>query len=160
MKIYIIRTIKNIVIFLLQLSLIAILIFNFLINSFNFFNTLKNNYQHYLYIRGFENYGIETIAEQIPYKMNYYQYVVNGQNFYYKSDDTIDKTVKIYYDILEPNEVIKSEELEEIDSFYSDIFRGLSEVYIKLVIMTFSISIMWFLLDKIKYSKMIWKMYC
>lgn len=160
MKIFIIRTIKNVVIFLLQLSLLVVLLNNFIDNSLLFYNNLKINYDNYLYVRGFENYGVETIAEQIPYKKNYYKYKVDNNNFYYKSDDTIDKTIKIYYDILEPSESIRSEELVKINSFYSDIFKGLSEVYIRLIILTFGISIIWYLLDRIKYSKRIWKRFC
>ena len=65
--------------------------------------------------------------------------------------------IKIYYDILEPENAIESSRLEEIDSFYSDSMKDLANCYLLFVGSVFIFSLLWFLLDKIKYTKNIWK---
>lgn len=162
MEFKIMRLGKNILFLLLKFCLFGLLSYFVLIMLYGLYYKVSNNYDNYVYVRSFENYGIETEAVCIDEKEGYlYEYSVNDTTFTLLSDkkysDSVDKSIKIYYDILEPENAIESSRLEEIDSFYSDSMKDLANCYLLFIGSVFIFSLLWFLLDKIKYNKNIWK---
>ena len=128
----------------------------------NYWNTVNVGYDDYVFVRGFENYGVETTARCIrETDVFIYQYIVDGEKYSLSSDlkyvDSVDKTIKIYYDILEPEKAIEQYRLNEIDTFYSDSLKGLANCYLKFVGLVFLYSLLWYLIDRIKYNKILWK---
>ena len=159
MNILVVRSIKNFGFLILKIALIVFLgcfIFNI---GKTFYTNLIDDYSNYLFVRGFENYGIETVAKQKD--ENIYTYIVNDEEYFYIRDnvssESIDKTVNIYYDSLSPEIVIETYQLSEIDSFHSDTFRVVMNCYLMALFCVFVFSLLWFLLDKLKYNKIIWK---
>lgn len=161
MKIFLLRNLKNIGILLLKIFLIIYLCtysFNLCVGCFQ---DIKESYNNYLYVRGFENYGAEAIATLK--EDNVYTYIVKDVEYSYILDtldgESVDKSINIYYDILEPNMAVLKSELKDIDSFYSNIFRSVMFGYVTLLEYVFCFSIIWFILDKIKYNKILWREY-
>ena len=152
------KSVKNISIMCVKIFLVICLCVFIFSLGYHFYDNLKEDYSNYLYVRGFENYGVEVEA---ILEDNVYIYNVDGVEYYYQNEDnsvvSIDKIQKIYYDILEPDECILSHELDEIDSFYSNILRNLMWVYLKLVLGVCILGFCWYLLDRIKYNTFIWK---
>lgn len=155
---FVVKSVKNISIMCIKIFLVICLCFFVFALGFNFYETLKDDYSDYLYVKAFENYGVETEA---ILRDNVYIYEVNGVEYSYQMDDnssaSIDKSIKIYYDILEPDENIMSHELREVNSFYSNVFHNLMLVYIKLVISVFILGVFWYICDRIKYNTKIWR---
>lgn len=155
---FVVKSVKNISIMCIKIFLVICLCFFVLSLGYHFYDNLKEDYYNYLYVRGFDNYGVET---EVILKDNVYIYTVDGVEYLYQNEDnsavSIDKTIKIYYDILEPSEYILSHELDDIDSFYSNTLHNLMWVYLKLVIGVFVFGFCWYILDRVKYNYLIWK---
>lgn len=166
MNIYIWRGLKNIGIIILKIALFIALSVSLVNTSLDCFANIVDDYSNYLYVRGFENYGKEVIAFQTRDKNdedNVYTYIVDDVEYSYILDESsgasLDKTIKIYYDILEPNMAILHTELKDIDSFYADCFRDVANLYGLMLCNILGFSLLWFILDKIKYNKILWKQY-
>ena len=161
MDIFIWRSVKNIGIMILKIALFIALSVFFVNSSISCGTNIIDGYSNYLYVRGFENYGLETVATKT--KDNVYTYTVDDVEYSYilseSSGASLDKTIKIYYDILEPDSAILKSELKDIDSFYANCFREVANLYILALQSVFAFGVVWFILDKIKYNKILWKEY-
>lgn len=162
MNVYVIRIIKSIGFFCLKLALVIFWIYSVVTNICTYAVNIIDDYSNYLYIRGFETYGEETVAT-FNEKDNVYIYMVDEVEYSIErnglSVESIDKSIDIYYDILEPEKNILSEELVNADSFYSDVFKGVSNVYMMCAISVLCLGFGFFVLDKVKYNKLIWKQF-
>lgn len=160
MNIYVVKGIKNIGFFCLKLAIAIFWISTVVTNVCGYAVDVIEGFDNYSYVRGFENYGEKTVANL---KGNVYIYTVNDVEYKIKKSElpaeSIDKSIDIYYDILEPEQNILVEELKNADNFYSDIFRGVTNGYITIVISVIGLGISFFILDKIKYNKLIWKQF-
>ena len=161
MTIYIVRGIKNIGFFCLKLALIAFWAYSLVTNICGYATNVINETSDYFYVRGFETYGEKTTATLN--KNNVYIYTVDDVEYKVKTEkldsESIDKSIEIYYDILEPEENILTEELVMADSFYSGIFRDIANIYVMTVITVLGLGFSFFILDSVKYNKLLWKQY-
>ena len=160
MDIYAVKFIKNIGFFCLKLAIVIFWIYSVVTNICGSAVNVIDEYSNYSYVRGFENYGEKTVANL---KGNVYIYTVDEVEYKIKKSElnveSIDKSIDIYYDILEPNESILVEELENADSFYANLFRGIANAYVTCVISVIGLGASFFILDKVKYNKLLWKQF-
>jgi hypothetical protein len=160
MKIKVIHCIKNLGFSVLKLGLIVLLCSFILNTGLSFWNDLKADYHEYTFVGGFENFGVETTASCIDKKDGLiYEYIVNEETYTFIRDDfrKSSDTIKVYYDLLEPDIAIETVRLTEINDFYSNIFKDISMFYIEVVCAVFIFSLIWYILDLLKYNKLIWK---
>ena len=160
MKIKVIHYVKNLGFSILKLVLFVFLCSFILNTGLGFWNDLKAGYHEYTFVRGFENFGVETTAICVDEKDNLiYEYWLDGQAYTFIRDDFREpqEKITIYYDMLEPDIAIETVRLGEIDNFYSDTFKDISMCYVKAVFGVFIFSIVWYILDLIKHNKLIWK---
>lgn len=136
----------------------------FLLTS-NTIGRIGQDYDNYLYIKGFVNYGAEMTAELSDSISEIdtvqYAYMVGDKEYYIekskKNDVAIDKTLKIYYDILEPEKNVEAGELNSVNAFYSNSLKSVANTYLFIFLSTIVLGLLWYLLDMFKYNKRVWK---
>lgn len=136
----------------------------FLLTS-NTIGRIGQNYDNYLYVKGFVNYGAEMTAELSDSISEVdtvqYAYMVGDKEYYIekakKDNVTIDKTLKIYYDILEPEKSVEASELNSVNDFYSSSLKSVANTYLFIFLSTIILGLLWYLLDMFKYNLRVWK---
>lgn len=170
-----IRSVKNIGILILKLIILAILLLHIGYTFFAFLNDTIDIFKRYQDIRGLYNYGITVEANKVNYKVSdfsdivelypkesenfdIYRFKIGEKDFFVRiNGESLDKSIEIVYDELNPNIVTKKVELHKINHFYEDRLNVLANMYLMLLGYILGYGIIWYLLDLIKYSKKIWK---
>ncbi len=169
MKINIVRNIKNSFMLFLKMVGIGVLLFLILHIVMGFLTNLSVDYSNYALVRGLEKYGVvdkaylkESNTEDDLYK-SVYGYIVEDVeytiNIYSNSSVSIDESVEILYDSINPSVNVEKSIVKEIDSFYSNMFKQGLFLYIKIFGLVTIMSALWFCIDLLKYDKFIWKQY-
>lgn len=148
-----------------KLLLVCLYLYVVFILTFNTIGRIGQNYDNYLYVKGFANYGAEMVAELSDSISEVdtlqYKYVVADKEYYLekakKGNSTIDKTLKIYYDILEPEKSVEADKLNSVNDFYSNSLVSLANTYLFIFLSTIILGLLWYLLDVFKYNKSFWK---
>ena len=169
MKIGVIRTIKNLSMLFLKMLCVCGFILIVLNISLGFIETLSSEYSHYTLVRGLEKYGVTETAYLKENKSDgglntsVYEYIIDDVEYTIKVHSnlsvSIDESVEILYDSINPSVNIEKSVVDGIDSFYSDIMKQGLFLYIRLILFVIILGFFWFCIDLIKYSKFIWKKY-
>lgn len=169
MKINIVRGLKNSGILLSKLVSIVVLLFLILHIVTGFFTSFSLEYSNYALVRGLEKYGVveqaylkESSVEDnfnksvYGYKVEDVEYTIN---IYSNSSVSIDESVEILYDSINPSVNIEKSVVKNIDSFYSTMFKQVLLMYVKIFGLVVILSALWFCIDILKYNKVLWKQY-
>ena len=174
------KVIKDFFIFIIKVGLLVLLFYFIFQKYFGFVKESFNIFERYEKIRGISNYAVYVEANLVENAGNntevkdilnlydiettdfaIYNYIVEGKENFVKipiiSTDTVDNTVEIVYDSIEPDIVIKKDEFVKINLFYEDRLNELTYIYILLLLYIAVCGFLWYLLDIIKYCKLLWK---
>ena len=165
MKVFWLHFLKNFVFFILKLLIIVLFCLQCFSLGVSHFNNIKLEYNNYTDLRGKSNWMTEGIADLVEENSNYgiYNYNVNEVDYTLKIDknsvEIIDKTVKIVYDSDRPEIVVTEYDLNEIDSFYTNGLKTVCLYYIEVFCLVIILGVCWYLLDYLKYNKVLWGLY-
>lgn len=159
------KVLKSLGFGIVKLGLVVLYFYVVYLLTFNTIGRIGQDYDNYLYVKGFANYGAEMVAELSDSISEVdtvqYAYTVGEKEYYVekakKDNVTIDKTLKIYYDILEPEKNVEADELNSVNDFYSDSLKSLANTYLFIFLSTIILGLLWYLLDMFKYNKRVWK---
>lgn len=138
--------------------LACVIVYYVYMASSSFIFSFLSDFERYKDIRGIQNYGTSCIGTLVKNEGNNlsYRYIVDGKAYYKNIENidgvSVDNKVELLYDILEPDLCILKSESNGIDNFYTNKFKDLGIIYIKIFCLVIVYSVLWYVLDVLRYK--------
>lgn len=167
MKVFWLHMLKNLMFFVFKLLIVVLFVLTCTNLSLFYLSNIGTEYDNYVEIKGMSNWMSSSIAtfekENVNTNQLIYSYNIEGKKYLLQiektSVDSIDNEVNILYDKSNPKEVITENQISKINSFYTDSLKTVCLFYIEVFGLVILLGLIWWLLDYIKYNKVLWGLY-